>query len=560
MTGPQSSPAGLIVAMKDYKLSRRDALKGAGVVGLSFGLASLLSACGIDPETGGGAATGTAGGTLTLGIDATNAVFDPAFFTSLGDWMVVDSVCRGLTKIDFDSPEAKPDLADWTVSEDGMEYVFTLRDGIMMHDGNLMTTADVERSLKRQWDPDDPTLPTGASRQLAATGLNVAKMEALDEKVIKFTLINPDLTFPARMSDVGGRILSAAAIEELGADIGKAPVGSGPFKFSSATAGQQVVLEAFEDFIDGKPFVDRLVFQQVQDQATIVSSLNSGELSATQFTPFSSLDQIRSSSTITLQESTFGADAIMMMDVRRPALAELEVRQAINLAIDRDALIARAFYGAAVQPEGYLIPPPQPSFDASLADLTKRDVERAKSLIEEAGAAGRTVRILAASDSWHPTAMQIIEQNLIEIGLKVETQTVEPSAYFSRLMDAEDPYHDLMIWERNSYVPDPDNMVGAVAGPDSIYGTAVAGWGTLDEYQEMAEFMREQTSLARQTPNGPERTELYTAMQRRFADEVAAVAPLVAFTNPVASQNNVKGMNVNALAAHRCYMDKASIG
>ena len=544
--------------LAERQVSRRTLLRGAGLlgVGVGFGLTGLLSACGVAAENkdAAGKPTGAAGGTLTLGIDATSAVIDPAFYTSLGDWMAVDCVCRGLTFISFETNEPTPDLAEsWKISEDGLTYTFALRKGVTFHDGTALTSADVLASLGRQFDPKDKTLPKGATRPLASLGANVAALTAVDEGTVKLVLKKPDRTVLARLSDIGGRIISKAALTKYGADIGKNLVGTGPFKYSAATAGQSITLESFDGFRLGKPPIDRLVLRQVQDPSTIVSSLLSGDLSATQFTPYSAVGQMKQDDSVTVQNTPLGFDAIMMIDARR--IPEVKVRKAINLAIDRAAIVAQAFFGVAAEPVGYAIPPSQNGHDTALADLSTHDVAAAKRLLEEAGAVGREVRLMAASDSWHPKAAQIIAQNLTDIGLKVKTDSVDPSTYFSRLVDKSDAFHELMIWERNSYIPDPDNMVGSMANPAGLYGSVLSGMDTLDGADALAKELFEAKNL----PDGPERTGAYSKIQRRWAEDYMVLSMLAYSTNLVVSNAQVKGMNVKALSNHRCFMERSSV-
>jgi peptide/nickel transport system substrate-binding protein len=153
-------------------------LRGAGLlgVGVGFGLPALLSACGAAADDAKGSSKG---GTLTLAIDATSAVNDPSFYTSLGDWMAVDCICRGLTFISFETNEPTPDLAkSWTISDDQLTYTFALREGVKFHDGTTLTSADVLASLGRQFDEKDKTLPKGATRPLSDLGANVASLTA----------------------------------------------------------------------------------------------------------------------------------------------------------------------------------------------------------------------------------------------------------------------------------------------------------------------------------------------------------------------------------------------
>ncbi|MFI5838167.1 ABC transporter substrate-binding protein [Catenuloplanes sp. NPDC051500] len=533
-------------------VSRRNILRGAALLGLGAGFTNLLAACGIASEEG--ESGGKTGGTLTLAIDGTSAVNDPAFYTTLGDWMAVDCICRGLTFIDYETTEPKPDMAEsWTVSEDQLTYTFTLRKGVTFHDGTAFTSADVLASLNRQFNKDDPTLPEGASRPLNSMGTNVASLTAPDAGTVVFVLKKPDRTLLGRLSDIGARIISKAALEKHGKEIGKNLVGTGPFALVSATSGQNITLAAFDGWYKGRAPIDRLVLQQVTDPSTIVSSLLSGDIGATQFTPYSALEQLRKDDGITVYDTPKSFDAFLMMDVRR--IPELDVRKAINMAVDRQALIAQAFFGAAVLPDGYTIPPGQDAYDAALADLSATNIEEAKRLITAAGATGRTVRLMAASDSWHPKAAQIIAQNLTDIGLKVESDSVDPAAYFNRLLNPEDQFHDIMIWERNGYYPDADDMIGSLARPSGVYGDFISGFKTLDGSAEYADKLFEAKTIA----DVGARKARYSEIQREWATKYMTLSMLVTAANPAVSGKNVQGLNWKALGSHRCYMENASV-
>ena len=124
-----------------------------------------------------------------------------------------------------------------------------------------------------------------------------------------------------------------------------------------------------------------------------------------------------------------------------------------------------------------------------------------------------------------------------------------------RIRDTADPFHELMIWERNSYVPDPDNMVGAMAVPTGVYGSFATGFDTLPGSDRFAA----DTVAARNLPVGDERTAAYSAIQRRWAEEYMVLSVLCYSTNLVVSGANVKGMNVSALGNHRCFLENTSV-
>ncbi len=165
------------------------------------------------------------------------------------------------------------------------------------------------------------------------------------------------------------------------------------------------------------------------------------------------------------------------------------------------------------------------------------------------------MHLMAASDSWHPKAAQIVEQNLTDLGLTVKVDSVDPAAYFNRIYDTTDEYHDLMIWERNSYVPDPDNMVGSMALPSGVYGDFATGFASLKGSERFADDLY----TAKNLPDGDERTAAYTEIQRRWAEEYMVLSMLAYSTNPVVSGASVQGLNPNALGNHRCFLEKASV-
>jgi peptide/nickel transport system substrate-binding protein len=546
-------------------LTRRAVLVRAGGVGLSsFTLAGLLAACGSGNQSSdsssGTKASGDApgrGGTLTLAVDGTNGIADPAFYTTLGDWMAVDCICRGLTFIDFTDTKPKPDLAErWEISDDGRTYQFFLREGVKFHDGTTLSAKDVLRSLERQLNPKDPTLPPGGSGPFfTAVGDNVKSIKDVDDMTVEFKLKVPDALLLAKLSDIGGRIISSTALEKYKKDIGTHLTGTGPFRLVDARQGEAMTMEAFEDYKDGRPPIDRLVLQQAQDPSTIVGSIIGGQISATQFTPYSALEELSSNDKVTVYDTKRGFDAFVMMDVRRPVMKDIRVRKAINKAIDRQAIIQQAFFGVADEPKGYAIPTTQLAHDPGLADISTQDMDEAKRLVEEAGAKGKRVWVLAASDSWHPRAAQIIVQNLKEAGLDAKSELVDPGTYAGRVFNPDDPKHDMMVWERNQFVPDPDNMVGAMANPNQVYGAVVSGQVTLPNQQHyVADLIK-----ARNLPDGDERKQAYTDIQREWADKEMVLAMLAYSANPVVSGSNVKGMNTEALSNHRCFMEGASV-
>jgi len=161
-----------------------------------------------------------------------------------------------------------------------------------------------------------------------------------------------------------------------------------------------------------------------------------------------------------------------------------------------------------------------------------------------------TVTVANAGPS---TARDVVLTDVLPGGLTPDS--VDPATYFGRIANAEDEFHDLMIWERNSYVPDPDNMIGSMAMPSGVYGDFATGFATLAGADAFATDL----TAAKNLPNGAERTAKYTDIQRRFAEQYMVLSMLAYSCNPVVTGAKVEGVNVAALGSHRCFMEKASV-
>jgi peptide/nickel transport system substrate-binding protein len=498
------------------------------------------------------------GGTLVFAIDSTAGVADPAFYTSLGDWMVVDCVGRGLTVIDFTTTAPQPDLSTgWKVSADGLTYAFTIRKGVQFQDGSTLTARDVERSFNRQLLDGDPSIPktvSGAPALRGATGRNITSVKATDDNTIVITLNKMDRTLPSRLSDVPARIISAKALDTYKDNISSNLVGAGPFKWVSGTAGQSITLAAFDNYYKGRPPIDRLVLQQTSDPSALVGALLTNQIQGTSFAPYSAAKQLRASSKVKVWDTPELVDHFLMMNVTKPALADLRVRQAINYAIDRQAIVKNALFGEGEVPVGYALSRSEVGHNPALAKYSTRDLARAKSLLP-AEAKGRSVEIAAQNDGWHPAAAQIVANNLRELGLDPKVNLIPGATFTGVAFDITG--HELLIWERNDYVPDPDNKIGNMFESTGTYSRFVTGQGTMgagiNGPIDAAIFK------ARNLAKGRERTKLYTAVQKLLCEQVMNCAMLAYARNLVVTSSTVSGINAAGLSTQRMLMDKASV-
>ncbi|MGW5386310.1 ABC transporter substrate-binding protein [Nocardia sp. NPDC003963] len=538
------------------RLSRRGFLVNAGVVGLgAMGVGAFLTACG---QGGGNAkmAEIRKGGTLTFAIDGTNGVLDPAVYTTLGDWLAVDSICSGLTTFDFVDPAVQMALATGvTTSDDGRTVTFTLREGVSFHDGTIFTANDCVRTYNRQIHDGDPTLPSASSRPLrSGTNRNIAAVEAPDERTFVVRLKEPDLVLPAMASDISARIVSAAALDRFGRDIGRNLIGTGPFKVASVTPQQAITLEAFSGYYGGSPVIDRLVLQQVADASSLNAGLQGGQINASSFVVHSAAKALAANPRVSVYDTPNRVNIHMVMNVTKGVLRDIRVRKAVSLCIDRAKVVANAFSGYAEEPTGFALPAADIAHDPALADLSRRDTAAAAKLIGEAGATGSPVSLIAQNNNWYPRAAQIIEQNLVEIGLVPEVELLDPGSFAGRFFDLAN--HELAIWERSGYIPDPDNMAGNMLSSVSSYGARGVGVPTLDP--AIAARVDGLLARARRTDVVAERTAIYSEAQRIYAEEIAGIA-VIAFTRNIVASAGSTDIGEAPLASQRAQLQKAAL-
>lgn len=542
------------------RMTRRGFIVNAGAVGLgAMGLGAFLTACGQSTSNSGGnsnMAEIRRGGALTFAIDGTNGVTDPAVYTTLGDWLAVDSVCSGLTTFDFVDPTVQMALATAVAtSNDGRTVTFTLREGVSFHDGTIFTADDCVRTFNRQIVDGEPTLPAASSRPLrSATNRNIVSVEAPDDRTFVIHLEKPDLVLPAMTSDISAQIISAAALDRFGQNIGRNLIGTGPFKVVSMTPQQSITLEAFEGWYGGSPVIDRLVLQQVADASSLNAGIQGGQINASSFIVHSAAKGLVANHRVTVYDTPNRVNIHLVMNITKGVLQDIRVRKAVNLCIDRAHIVANAFSGYADEPTGYGLPLTDLAYDSSLADLSERDVVTAKKLITDADATGKSVGLIAQNINWYPRAAQIIEQNLREIGLVPEVELIDPGSFASRFFNLNN--HELAIWERNGFVPDPDNLVGNMLSSVSSYGARGIGVPTLDP--AVVARIDGLLATARQTDAASERRAIYSETQRIYADEVAGIA-MLAFTRNIVASRGARYIGEHPLASQRAQLEKAAL-
>ena len=408
-------------------------------VGVAVAVVAALTACSTGDRVDLG---GDSSGNLVAAIAGEPDQLDPQKTSAYFSFEVLENVFDTLVEPDANL-EMRPALAEsWTVSPDQLVWTFHLRRSVTFHDGSPFTADDVVYSYRRIIDQE----LANADKLSAVTGITAA-----DPSTVVITLKQPT---PNLLTNLGG-FKGLAIVQRRNVESGEIathPVGTGPFAFQSQKSGDSIILKANPTYWAGAPKVSGVTFRFISEPSTALSALQAGEIDWTDSIPTQRVAQLKDDDSITLATTASNDYWYLALNEARPPWNDLRVRQAIAYAIDRDAIVQATSYGTAVANQ-LAIPQGNPWYTPY--DAYRHDVDKAKSLLADAGAAPKSIDMLVTSE--YPetvTAAQIIADNLAPLGITVNIRTVD----FATWLDEQNNGHfDMLMmgWLGNI---DPDDF------------------------------------------------------------------------------------------------------
>ncbi|HEV7666054.1 MAG TPA: ABC transporter substrate-binding protein, partial [Chloroflexota bacterium] len=389
----------------DRRLSRRHVLRAFGFASGGLVITGLLAACGspapqaasapttapataptvapvaaaptsapasaAKPTAASSAATAPSGktpkrgGVLKIALNQEANTVDPHKSRDIAGTHIKGMIYSQLVKYGRDL-QIQPDLAERYDNPDPLTYVFTLRQGVKFHDGADLTVDDVIASYERLLDPS-----IGAPVYTFIKGIDT--MTARDANTVEFKIKAPQANFLASMALAGNFIAQKQKIK-ANADFETDLVGTGPFKFVSRTPGVETKVERNPNyFMPGLPYLDGIAYRPVFDDPARMNALKSGDVDLSTYITWAAMGDIEQSSSLTLQSQKAGGYVELDLRVDRAPLDNPKLRQAINYAIDRDALIKTATSGRGQPCYGGPIPPWMPAYNKDLENLYRFD-------------------------------------------------------------------------------------------------------------------------------------------------------------------------------------------
>jgi peptide/nickel transport system substrate-binding protein len=465
-------------------------------------------------------AAGTPGGTATLpiGADPTLNPWHPnAFVESL---FVNRVLFGGLARPGKDLNPA-PDLAaSWKAADDGMSWTFNLRDNVTWTDGQPFTVDDVDYTFNQI------VLKPDAGANGRGNFSAVTDVKVMDPKTVVFNLSRPFAALPSYLAYNAG-ILPKHVFDgagdpwQLNSFNKGMPVSTGPYKVQSFTAGQSVVLTRNDAYYAGKPLLDQVVFKVVADANTQIAQALSGELQIMILDNKAAVDRLKGAKGLSVQPRTLVQYYWLALNQTDPRFQDVRVRQAIEYAIDRNAIIQAIEKGYGTAANSAIVPALKAYYDPSLENRYPYDPSKATALLSEAGwTAGGSDGVLQKDGQPFSFTMdvgqrgvleptnELIQQNLKKVGIGMDLNAMEWNSYIQKVVVNRDYTATVNWWV---YPNDPDVF--------PYYASSAAGKGfNIPGYKDQA--LDDLLLQGQKTSDPAARKTIYTQLQAYMADNL----------------------------------------
>ena len=509
-----------------------------------------------------GLATGAHAKTLVYCSEGSPEGFNPSLYTA-GTTFDASSrqIFNRLVEFERGATKIVPGLAEtWSVSADGLEYTFNLRKGVKFHTTKDFTPSrdfnadDVIFSFERQRDPNHPfsKISGGQYEYFASMDMpNLLKaVEKVDDMTVKFVLNQPEAPFLANMGMDFASIMSAEqadAMMKAGTPekVDLEPSGTGPFQLVAYQKDSQIRYKAHPDYWAGKAAIDDLIFAITPDASVRYQKLKANECQVMPYPNPADIEAMKKDSDITMLEQEGLNVGYLAFNTEKAPYTDKRVRQALNMAVNKQAIIDVVFQGAGKAAKNP-IPPTIWSYNEAIKDYPY-DVEKAKALLADAGVTGLKTNIWAmpVQRPYNPNAKrmaELIQADWAKVGVEAEIVSFEWGEYLKRSKLGE---HQTLLLGWTGDNGDPDNFLYVLLGCEAAKDSANRARWCHKPFDDLL-------VAAKRTADVAERTKLYEQAQMVFKEEAPwiTIAHSVVFM-PV--RKEVTGYKIDPFGGHIFY-------
>ncbi len=388
------------------------------------------------------------GGRMVIAVNTEPATFDAHLTNGAGSISLIGAT---LVARNPQTDEIVPYLASsWTTSEDGLVWDFTLREDVVFHNGDPLTAEDYAWTFNRWLNPET------ASPSVASVSA-ILSAEAVDTYTLRLTLAIPFAPLLDNLTVAYAQPLNRRAVEEAGANYGVQPVGVGPFRFKSWTPGESFILERNPDYAwapdfvhQGAVYLDEVEYRFIPEYATMIAGMEAGEIDTSFGEPINPRDVplLQDLGYSIIETYLGGMDPYVLMNVSAPPFDDLRVRQAFNMAVERQSIIQVVTGGSAI-PQYGPISASVAGYDPAVESAAlPYDVEGARALLAEAGYAdsdgdgilekdGQPFTLTMVLTPNYATLAQVLQAQYRQLGVQVELQQGDLGTLFGAVVTGQ---------------------------------------------------------------------------------------------------------------------------
>ncbi len=496
----------------------------------------------------------TIGGIYRRPLEFNPKTLDPALSTDIYSVTIIQQIYDGLVQFDKNLNVIPAIAKSWKISPNGLTYTFYLREGVKFHNGREVTAEDFVYSMTRIIDPKTQSPAAnfldrvlGFKEFQERNANHLRGLNAIGKYIFEIKLSEPYSPFLSILGMNKFKVLPKEELEKSGIEFGKFPVGTGAFKFVSMKEGEEIILEANQDYFERRPYLDKIIFRIFHGapQEKILKEFKEGNFEES-FIPAEEIENVvKDKRYIFLQRPTLSLRFYGFNLLSKP-LDNKKLRKAINLAIDKNTILSEIHKNQFHLAKS-ILPPGMPGYDPLKNPYPFNEKQAIKLLSEVGFPNGKGVPPL---EIWSSSSSEAAQKELNEIKSQLNRIGIQTTIHFetnwpnfvSMLRDHKAP---MFILAGYADIPDPDHSLGIRFHSKSQYNYMGYHNPEVDRLIDRAKAERDYLK----------RMEMYRKIEGIVLED-APIVPMVHHLFQMAYQPYVRGIEVNALGGPYIPMKK----